>query len=124
MSAGGRQKPSDRHHPQRNAPSGLSQSGGSEPVILLVVGATGLVLALADWHDWHAGPITGKARIARHLSRMLGGSIATITVAVVVNLTFLPMLVLWLGPSVLISAIIFWWTARLKRGTAPTQAML
>ena len=121
MSVGGRQKPSDRHHPQRNAPSGLSQSGGSELVILLVVSATGLALALADWH---AGPNTGKARIARHLSRMMAGSIATITVAVVVNLTFLPMLVLWLGPSVLISAIIFWWTARLKRRTAPTQAML
>lgn len=102
---------------------GLSQSGGSQPVILIVFGAIGFALALADWRDWRAGPITGKDRIARHLSRMLAGSIATITAAVVVNLSFLPALVVWLGPTVLITPVIFCWTARLKHGTAPTQAV-
>lgn len=102
---------------------GVLQSGGSQPVILLVFGVIGLALALSDWRDWRAGPITGKARIARHLSRMMAGSIATITAAVVVNLTFLPALVLWLGPTVLITPIIFWWTARLKQGAAQGQAV-
>lgn len=96
----------------------LISSGGAHPVILLVFGSIGLTLALTDWRDWRAGPVTGKARIARHLTRMLAGTIATITAAVVVNLSFLPALVTWLGPTALITPFIFWWNARVMRGTA------
>lgn len=91
---------------------GLVAGAGSQPVILLVFGAIGLALVVADWRDWRRGPVTGKARIARHLSRMLAGSIATLTAAAVVNLTFLPALVVWLGPTVLLTPVIVWWTAR------------
>lgn len=100
--------------------AGLLGAGGAQPVILLVFGSIGLTLALSDWRDWRAGPITGKARIARHLTRMLAGTIATITAAVVVNLDFLPALVTWLGPTALITPLIFWWNARVMRGAAPT----
>lgn len=98
---------------------GLLGAGGAQPVILLVFGSIGLSMALSDWRDWRAGPVTGKARIARHLTRMLAGTIATITAAVVVNLTFLPALVTWLGPTALITPVIFWWNARILRGTIP-----
>ncbi len=98
---------------------GLAGAGGAQPVILLVFGSIGLSLALSDWRDWRAGPVTGKARIARHLTRMLAGTIATITAAVVVNITFLPALVTWLGPTALITPVIFWWNARVMRGAAP-----
>jgi hypothetical protein len=87
-----------------------------KPVILLAFGSIGLTMALADWRDWARGPINGKVRIARHLGRMLGGTIATITAAGVVNLGFLPDLVVWLGPTALITPVIFWWTARVTRG--------
>lgn len=97
---------------------GLLGTGGPQPVILLAFGTIGLTLALSDWRDWRSGSGTGKARIARHLSRMLAGSIATITAAVVVNLGFLPALVTWLGPTVLITPVIFWWNARIMRGAA------
>lgn len=93
----------------------LFASGGAQPVILLVFGSIGLSLALSDWRDWHRGPITGKVRVARHLTRMLAGTIATITAAVVVNLSFLPPLIVWLGPTVLITPLIFWWNARVLR---------
>ncbi|NYS26484.1 hypothetical protein HUK65_15980 [Rhodobacteraceae bacterium 2376] len=99
--------------------NGLAGAGGAQPVILLVFGSIGLSLALSDWRDWRAGPVTGKARIARHLTRMLAGTIATITAAVVVNITFLPALVTWLGPTALITPVIFWWNARVMRGAAP-----
>lgn len=96
---------------------GLVGAGGAQPVILLVFGSIGLTMALSDWRDWRAGPVTGKARIARHLTRMLAGTIATITAAVVVNFTFLPALVTWLGPTALITPLIFWWNARIMRGS-------
>lgn len=97
----------------------LFAAGGSQPVILLVFGSIGLTLALSDWRDWQRGPIIGKARIARHLTRMLAGSIATITAAVVVNLSVLPPLVVWLGPTVLITPLIVWWNARVLRPARP-----
>ena len=95
---------------------GLIAGNGAAPVILLVFGSIGLTMALADWRDWARGPITGKARIARHLGRMLGGTIATVTAAGVVNLGFLPDVLVWLGPTVLITPVIFWWSARVTRG--------
>lgn len=99
---------------------GLMADAGAQPVILLAFGSIGLTMALADWRDWRRGPITGKPRIARHLGRMLGGTIATITAAGVVNLGHLPALVVWLGPTVLITPMIFWWTARVMRGAVRT----
>ncbi|RDC68050.1 DUF2306 domain-containing protein [Rhodovulum sp. 12E13] len=95
---------------------GMLTGSGAQPVILLVFGSIGLTLALADWRDWARGPIAAKARIARHLGRMLGGTIATITAAGVVNLGFLPDLMVWLGPTALITPVIFLWTARVMRG--------
>jgi uncharacterized membrane protein len=99
---------------------GVLVGGGAQPVILLAFGSIGLTMALADWRDWARGPVTGKARIARHLGRMLGGTIATITAAGVVNLGFLPDLLVWLGPTALITPGIFWWTARVTRGAVRT----
>jgi uncharacterized membrane protein len=96
--------------------AGLFVAGGAQPVILVIFGSLGLTLALSDWRDWRAGPVIGKARISRHLSRMLAGTIATITAAMVVNLEFLPDLVAWLGPSALITPLIFWWNTRVLRG--------
>ena len=98
---------------------GMLDAGGAQPVILVAFGSIGLTMALADWRDWARGAINGKARIARHLGRMLGGTIATITAAGVVNLGALPDLVVWLGPTVLITPVIFWWTARVMRGAVP-----
>ncbi len=91
------------------------QGGGAQPITLMVFGAIGLTLALSDWRDWAKGPITGKPRIARHLTRMMAGSIATVTATLAVNVTFLPQLVIWLGPTALITPVIFWWNARILR---------
>lgn len=90
-------------------------AAGSQPVILLAFGAIGLTMALSDWRQWQAGPVTGPVRIARHLTRMLAGSIAAITAAAVVNLGFLPDLVVWLGPTVLLTPLIVWWNGRILR---------
>ena len=100
----------------------LLAGNGVQPAILLAFSSIGLTMALSDWRDWARGPVTGKARIARHLGRMLGGTIATITAAGAVNLSFLPDLVVWLGPAAIITPVIFWWTVHVTRGTAHKAA--
>jgi len=99
---------------------GMMEGAGAEPVILLAFGSIGLFMVLIDWRDWARGPITGKSRIARHLGRMLGASIATITAVGVVNFGQMPELVVWLGPTALLTPVIFWWTARVMNGEAWT----
>lgn len=92
--------------------------GGVQPPVLLVFGAIGLTLALADLRAGRAAePVTGPERISRHLTRMLAGTIATITGAATVNLAFLPELVAWLGPTVLLTPLVVWWNARVLRPT-------
>ncbi len=100
---------------------GFVQQGGTQPWILAIFGSIGLALALSDWRDWNLGPVTGRARIARHLGRMMAGTIATLTAALVVNATFLPELVTWLGPTALITPVIFWWNARILNGQAASK---
>lgn len=100
---------------------GFMQDGGAQPWILAVFGSIGLSMALSDWRDWRKGPITGKDRIVRHLSRMLACTIATLTAALVVNATYLPDLVTWLGPTALITPVIFWWNARVLNGQTSTE---
>jgi hypothetical protein len=75
----------------------LLAGAGAQPVILLVFGSIGLTLALSYCRDRARGPVTGMARIARHLSRMPVGTIATVTAAGVVNFGFLPGILVWLG---------------------------
>lgn len=99
--------------------AGLLRAPAAQPVVLLVFGSVGLTLALADWRDWRAAEaVTANRRIARHLTRMLAATSATITAAVVVNLTFLPALVSWLAPTALLTPLIFWWNARILRSAS------
>lgn len=50
-----------------------------------------------------------------HLSRMIGGYIATFTAFCVVNVKFLPALLVWLLPTVIGSVGIVWWTRYYRR---------
>lgn len=103
--------------------AGLTEGAGSRSVVLVVFGGIGLVSAVADLRAWRAGPATGTARLARHLTRMLGGTIATVTAVVTVNAGFLPELARWLGPTVVMVPLIVWWNVRLARRspTAPGE---
>lgn len=99
----------------------LLSSGITHPSITLIVfGFIGTVLPISDWRHWKRGPIRGKSRIARHLSRMIGGTIATLTATAVVNLEHWPDTVVWLGPTALLTPVILWWTARLDRSSEPS----
>ncbi|MCW5744891.1 MAG: hypothetical protein KIT36_01645 [Alphaproteobacteria bacterium] len=87
-------------------------------IVLVVFGGISMALAAADLRDFRRD-LQWPDKVARHLQRMTGAYIATSTAFVVVNATFLPPLVRWLGPTALLVPVIFWFTARLRRtGTA------
>jgi hypothetical protein len=60
-----------------------------------------------------------KLRIANHLQRMLGGTIATITAVLVQQLvpriqnTQIPEFVIWIGPTIVLTPLIFYWSKRI-----------
>jgi uncharacterized membrane protein len=99
----------------------LLSSGITHPSITLIVfGMISTVMPIMDWRHWARGPIVGRSRIARHLSRMLGGTIATLTATAVVNLDHWPAMVVWLGPTALLTPVILWWIKRLN-GSSQTS---
>lgn len=86
--------------------------GNSQYVVLIVFGLLALSLGYADFKSYQNKTATGKQRIARHLSNMLGGTIAVITAVLVVNVDVEPRWIFWLLPTALITPVILWWKAR------------
>ncbi len=97
----------------------LSTNNSNGGIIMLVFAGIGAALSINDLKTLHAGGLTGKERIARHLTMMLAGSIATITAFVVVNFTFKPALVLWLAPTLVITPLIVVWNIKISKGATP-----
>ena len=60
-----------------------------------------------------------KLRIANHLQRMLGGTIATITAVLVQQLVpriqnnQIPEFVIWIGPTIVLTPLIFYWSKKI-----------
>lgn len=67
--------------------------------VLVVFGAIGGGLAIRELQQSRAPPDDRMAWFFRHLVLMSGGYVATVTAAVTVNLTMLPPLARWLGPT-------------------------
>ena len=79
--------------------------------------AGGLTIFVAqDIQSLRSGAPLGKFRIARHLQRMLGGTIATITAVLVAQVvpqlagTSIPPFVVWLLPTIALTPLIVWWS--------------
>jgi hypothetical protein len=54
----------------------------------------------------------GKERIVRHLTNMMGGTIAVVTAVLVVNVDVEPVWIWWVLPTALITPIILWWSRK------------
>lgn len=67
--------------------------------VLVVFGLIGAGLAVRELRHLRSPPDDRMAWFFRHLGLMSGGYIATVTAAVTVNLTTLPPLARWLGPT-------------------------
>ena len=88
--------------------------GSSQWVTLLAFGGIALALSVADGR-FHRTQPGGARRVARHLTNMLAGTIATITAVTVVNVDMEPVWVPWILPTVVITPLIVLWNIRTLR---------
>lgn len=92
----------------------IALDGSSQWITLLVFGGIAIALGLADAR-FHWKQPGGARRVARHLTNMLAGTIATITAVTVVNVDMDPVWVPWILPTVVITPLIVWWNVRVLR---------
>ena len=90
-------------------------NSNTQYIVLLVFGFLSITLGYADLRSYKNNSAKGKERISRHLTNMMGGTIAVITAVLVVNPPFEPEWVWWVLPTVLITPVIFWWNFRILK---------
>ena len=100
----------------------LGQEGDSQWVTLAAFGAIALALGVVDAH-FHWQQPRGAQRIARHLTNMLAGTIATLTAVTVVNVdinpdSWIPAWLPWILPTVMVTPLIAWWNRHIRRSRA------
>ena len=123
--ASGRPRPVDRTAAALMGLTGLGMwaygivlflRGDPQWVTLGVFGFIAAALGAVDLR-YHRSPArSGRQRIARHLTNMLAGTIATVTAVVVVNVDTRPVWLAWILPTLLITPLIVWWNRRVIRG--------
>ncbi len=87
-------------------------NSNTQYIVLLVFGFLSITLGYADFRSYKNNSATGKERISRHLTNMMGGTIAVITAVLVVNPPFEPEWVWWVLPTVVITPIISYWNKK------------
>ena len=93
----------------------MLRAGDSMGIVLLTLGGIGGAFALRDLYLLRSKRYRGALRIADHLSRMLGGTIAAVTAFTVVNVQLEPAFVIWLAPTVVLTPVIVYWNVRVRR---------
>ena len=84
-------------------------------IVLLVFGGIQLMMAITELR----GKKDARKNVARHGGKIGGAYIAAVTAFLVVNITFLPDLLVWLGPTVIGSVMI---TIALRRRAKTTNS--
>ena len=84
----------------------------SQYIVLLLFGFLAIFLGYSDYKSHRDKLAVGKERIARHLTNMLGGTIAVITAALVVNAPPGPEWIWWILPTLIITPLIIRWNRK------------
>lgn len=84
----------------------------SQYITLLVFGFISVALGYEDYKNYKNKTAIGKMRIARHLTNMMGGTIAVTTAVLVVNVSIEPLWIWWLLPTVVITPVIIYWNKK------------
>ena len=90
-------------------------NNNSRYITLLVFGFLAISLGYADFKSYKNKTAIGKKRLSRHLTNMMGGTIAVITAVLVVNVGLEPRWIWWVLPTALITPVIFWWNAKVLK---------
>lgn len=83
--------------------------------VLTIFGALSCTTAMSDLKTYYYKKAVGNFRIIKHLTAMLGATIATLTAFTVVNFQTHPAFIAWLAPTVLILPVIFYWRHRVSK---------
>ena len=94
----------------------LLSRGNTNGITMIVFGAIGATLSLADLRNLRHGGARGSERIAQHLTMMLAATIATLTAFLVTNVTVRPEFIVWLAPTLVITPMIVVWNRRIRGG--------
>ena len=81
-------------------------------ITLLVFGFIAVILGYTDFRSYKNKTAIGKQRISRHLTNMMGGTIAVITAVLVTNVNIDPVWIWWILPTITIVPVIVWWNHR------------
>jgi uncharacterized membrane protein len=85
--------------------------------VYLSFGAISINFVLQDWANFRGKNASKPFGLLSHLQRMTGAYIASLTAFLVVNVRFLPALVVWLLPTIVITPLIFIWSKKVIRHT-------
>ena len=89
-------------------------NGNNFGIVLVVFGAISLLFSYHDWRSFRGYSPIKNVYLTTHIQRMVGSYIASATAFLVVNNTFLPSVVAWLLPTVLVVPLIVIWTKKYK----------
>lgn len=96
--------------------------GNSMGIVLGVFSVIGLVQSSHDLLTALGRSLLPKQRIAAHLSRMMGGTIAAVTAFLLIQLDTNSLLV-WLAPTALITPLIVLWGRKVRGGWMPKSPL-
>lgn len=80
--------------------------------VLIVFGAISTLMARKDIKTYQGNIKYKNYWLLIHIQRMVGAYIAALTAFVVVNNTYLPPLIAWLSPTVILTPLIFYWSRK------------
>ena len=81
-------------------------------IILLVFGIISILMARKDINTYRGTIKVKNYWLLIHIQRMIGAYIAALTAFLVVNNNYLPPLVAWLLPTVILTPLIFYWSIK------------
>ncbi|MGE4594903.1 MAG: hypothetical protein AAEF23_05220 [Gammaproteobacteria bacterium] len=90
----------------------LYAEGDDMWVTLAVFAIISAGIGLTDMKSHISRRTIGNKRIARHLTNMLAGTIATLTAALVTNVSTDPVWMAWIAPTVIITPVIIYWNRK------------
>lgn len=81
-------------------------------LVLLAFGLISLIFVYSDWQNYLGKSAFKNFGLSAHLQRMIGSYIASATAFLVVNNKFLPSIIAWLLPTLVLVPLIFKWSRR------------